>query len=120
MISVLVFSILIVALLDVFSKSQLMSKREESVYTAYSLAKNHIEMLKSISFSDLSVAEETLTAVDGTGEPEPSGLYRRTTDITTSYTGDADLTQITVEVYYTIRGALSDNPMEMTTVVYNG
>lgn len=120
MISVMIFSILIIALFDVFTQSQQMSKREELAYTAYNLAKNHVETLKSISFDDLAIADESLTAIDDTGEPDPAGLYRRTTETSPSYSGDPALTEITVDVYYMVRGVLSANPMEMTTVVYDG
>lgn len=120
MISVVIFAITIVAFIDVISQSRSMAKREELGFTAYNLAKNKIETLKSISFADLSTAAESLTVINNTGTPDPVGNYKRTTTVTTSYTGDSNLTQITVQVYYLIRGATNTSPLEMTTVIYNG
>jgi prepilin-type N-terminal cleavage/methylation domain-containing protein len=120
MISVAIFAISIVALLDVFAQGQKMAYREEYAYTSFNIAKNRIETLKSISFSDLSASAETLTALGADGLPDPDGIYKRTTTVTPSYSGDANLTQVTVQVYYVFKGIVNTLPIQLSTVIYNG
>ena len=120
MASMLIFLVSFVATMNLIFSNKNMAKRAEYAYTAYHVAKNRVETLKSISFSDLSSSAETSTAVDGDGTADPDGNFRRTTTITTSYTGDANLTQAKVEVYYVLKGTQSPNPTEITTVIYNG
>ena len=116
--AVLVFMIGISALLGVFYASGAMAKRAQYAYTAYNIAKNHIEDLRAFSFNDLAVANEAASVVDQNGVNDPSGQYIRTTTITTSYNSDANLTKIDVQVWYVLRGIQSQTPMQLTTVVF--
>jgi Tfp pilus assembly protein PilV len=120
MASVMLFMIGIAAILSVILQSMSMAKRGEYAYTAYNMAKSRLETLKSMSFADLSSAAETDTRLDNDGVPDVDGDFRRSTAVTTSYTGDSNLASATVTVYYTFRGDESPSPMEMTTVIYNG
>src|SRR5438094_795377 len=105
MASVLLFALVVGAILNVSVQSMTMGKRSEFAYTAYNLAKNHIETLRSLPFSNLTNAAETDTYIDSAGAPNADGPYIRTTSVTTSYTGDPNLVQINVIVTYMWQGA---------------
>mgnify|MGYP001611877273 CR=1 FL=1 len=124
--AVLIFMIGIAALLGVFYSSVGMAKRAERAYTAYNLAKNHIEELKSYGFTDL-VEGEVTSVVDQNGAAYESGdKYIRTTTTTncadaTPCTGsliDSNLTEIDVKVWYVLRDVQSAGPMEATTLIF--
>lgn len=119
MIAVGVFLIGMEALLAVATQSILHAKRAEYVYKASTLAKNHLERLRAYSYSSLANAEETDTIIDADGDPDPTGEFSRSTDVTTNYNGDADLTEVTVSVSYSIRGVQSAQPMSVTCVIFN-
>lgn len=116
--TVMIFMIGISALLGVFYASGTMAKRAQYAYTAFNIAKNHTEDLRAYSFSDLAVANETLSVVDQNGVSDPGGEYLRTTAVTTNYNLDSNLTQIDVQVWYVIRGIRSQSPMQLTTVIF--
>ncbi len=127
--TVLLFMVGISALLSVFFASTKMSTRAREAYAAYNIARGHIEDLKAYSFSDLAVATEVKSVVDQNGVDDPNnGLYVRSTTPQTSYNGDSNLTQITVQVWYFLNttdvqsflsGTLT-NPasVQMSTVIY--
>ena len=116
--SVLVFSIGIAALMAVYWQAGTSSRRADNAYTAYNLAKNRLEGLKSVSFSDLSSAAESTIVVNKDGVADASGTFTRSTTVTTNYTGDPSLTQVTVSVSYAISGVQSTAPVQMTTVYF--
>ena len=118
MVAVLVFAIGITSLLAVCVQGMSTARRTEAAYTAYNLAKNHLETLKSMSFNDLGSANETSIVLDASGVADPDGFYTRSTAITTNYQGDANLVQVETTVYYTVKGRQSAAPFEMTTVIY--
>jgi len=118
MVAILVFGIVLVGMLEVSSKSMLMGKRSNLSYTAYNLAKNHLETLKASSFASLSSADETDTLLDPAGVPDPEGQYKRNTSVATNYTGDTDLVSVTVTVDYEVKGTFSGNPVTLSTVIF--
>lgn len=118
MVSILVFGILVTGLLSVATQGMKTSKRADLAFTAYNLAKNHVETLKSMPFSSVSSAAETSTQINDFGTPDPDGLFYRSTTVSTSYTGDANLTQVQVSVYYKMNGTMSASPMSLTTVIF--
>ena len=119
MIAVGMFLIGMEALLAVATQSIAHAKRAEYVYTASSLAKNHIERLRAYSFSALASAAETDTVIDADGDADPAGQFERTTTVTTNYTGDPDLTQLTVSVKFSMQGVLSAQAMSASCVMFN-
>ncbi len=119
LIAVGIFLIGMEALLAVATQSITHAKRAEYVYTASSLAKNHLERLRAYSFSALSSAAETDTLIDADGDSDPLGQFARTTTVTSNYGGDADLAQVTVSVYYTMRGVQSAQAMTVSCVIYD-
>ena len=118
MASVLLFALVLGAILNVAVQNMTMGKRSEYAYIAYNLAKNHLETLKSMPFSNLPNASETDTYLDATGTPNADGPFIRNTTITTNYTGDADLVEAQVSVNYNFRGVLRSNATVLTTVIY--
>lgn len=118
LVAILVFGIVLVGMLEVCSKGILMGKRSDLSYTAYNLAKNHLEMLKASSFASLGNADETDTLLDPAGVPDPEGQYKRNTEVTTNYNGDADLAAVTVTVDYEVKGTFSENPVTLSTVIF--
>ena len=120
MIAVAVFSIAMVGLLDVTAQCVTMGKRAEFAYTAYNLAKNHIERLKALDFASLASAAETGMVINADGDPDTSGLFARSTAVTTSYSNNANLTLVIVSVTYTMKGIQSAAPMQVRYLFYNG
>lgn len=126
--SVVVFMIGISALLGVYFASTKMAQRADHAYAAFNIAKSHIEDLKSYSFGDLVDANETKSVVDENGVADTSnGLYVRTTTATASYSSDANLTQITVNVWpfltrvdleQFLAGSTNPASTDITTVIY--
>ena len=108
------------SLLTVTTQCMVYSKRAEYVYTAYNLAKNHMERLKAVNFSSLATAAETSTTINTDGDPDENGRFIRSTTVTSNYTGDANLVQITVSVYYVMKNVQSSKPMQISCVIYNG
>jgi len=99
------------------------SKRIDGVYTSANLAKNRIERARRLvgvrGFDFLIDLEEVDTVIDETGTANPEGVFTRTTDVTTSYSGNERLARIDVSVYYKMRGKKCTTPMIMTTVFGN-
>ncbi len=118
--AILLFMVGIAGIMPVFIQSMDVSLKTDRAYTAYNLAKNRIENLKSFSFADLSLAAETNTLLDQDGVPDLDGNFERSTAVTASYNSDPNLTQVTVTVNYKYRGAWATNPIQMASVIYNG
>lgn len=118
MVAILVFGLLLGGMMNVTAASITAGKRAEYAYNAYNLAKNHIETLKSMPFTNLANAAETDTYLDVSGTPDDDGDYKRTTTVTTSYSGDANLVQVQVQVDYRIKGAFANKPTTITSVVF--
>ncbi len=115
MISVGIFIMVLGSLLNVAVQSMRMGKRSEYVYTAFNLARNHIERLKAYDFASLSSASETSTAIDADGAPDESGLFTRSTTVSAS----GNIATVTVSVSYTMSGVQSAAPMQMSCIIYN-
>ncbi len=120
MASIAIFSVALVSLLSVLVSNVKMAKQSDYAYIAYNLAKNHLETLRAMNFTDLSAAAESATVLDDEGVPDPDGTFTRSTTVTTPYNADAKLAKVTVSVLYTINGTDSADPMKMSTVIYNG
>ena len=117
--SVLIFMLGLIAVMTVFQQSASSGHRSDYTYTAYNIAKNHIERLKAVNFNTLSSAGETETLVDQNGSPDPNGLYTRST-IVTPYPGyTSNLMQVDVSVFYTLQGQ-KNTPTTITALIYGG
>lgn len=118
--AIALFAIGITALLGVFTQTVTVAKRADHAYVAYQLAKNRVERLKQLDFASLSTANETSMRVNREGTADPAGEFLRSTTVTTNYSGDLNLTQIDVKVFYEMRGVQSPSSMDVTTVIFNG
>lgn len=119
MIAVFLFVIGIQSLLVVATQGMTMSRRVEYDYTAYNLAKNHIERLRLYSFAALANAADTGTQLNANDDPDQAGPFTRTTAIATSFGGNANLTQATVTVAYTLRGLQNSSQCQLSYVFFN-
>ena len=118
MLSVFIFIISISAVMSVYLSSMRMSKESTYAYTAFNLAKMHLEELRAMSFSDLAAANELDTVLDADGDPNIEGEYHRATAVQTPYNGHSDLASITVTVQYTSRGKVNTTPVTLASVIY--
>ena len=120
LVAVLIFMIGLEALMGVILQNTNMGKRAEYAYTAYTLAKNHIERLRVSDFASLATATETSTRVNADGDPDSAGQYLRSTAVAQSYASNTDLTRLTVSVSWIRQGVQSPAAMQVDTVIYNG
>ena len=117
MAAILVFSIVGISIVNLCLQGSLTGKRAEQAFVAYNIAKNHIEELRNVPFSSLASSTETDTALNSAGVADPEGAFLRTTSVSTSYTGDSSLTQVSVSVNYYTKGHVSQNPTTIITVL---
>jgi len=110
--SSLILTIVLVSVLLVFIQSVDMSSRIDYQYTAANLAKNGIERIRSAMntsggfnslYNNPTEYEETDTTVNGEGDADINGSFRRTINITPD-TSNNRLIQIEVSVTYKYRG----------------
>lgn len=120
MVAVSVFGVAITSLLAVYTQAATVSKRSDYAYTAYNLAKNHVERLRASSYASLSLAAEIDTRINRDGDPDGAGEYLRSTTVAANYGGNANLTQVDVQVWYEFKKVKSPQPMSLSTVIYNG
>ena len=118
MAAILLFSLVVGTILDVSVQSMTMGKRSEYAYTAYNLAKNHLETLKSMPYSNLANAAETDTYIDATDTPNAEGPFIRSTTVTPNYDAHVDLIKVEVKVDYLWKGVRSNNVTRLTNVVF--
>ncbi len=117
--ALLVFMIGIASLFAIYTQSMRMGKRGEAVHTAYNLAKNHMERLRTLNYALLPSAAETSVNINSDGDGDPNGAFIRTTTVTTNYNDSSLLTQVRVQVWYILNGAQSVKPVEITSVLLN-
>ncbi len=118
MAAILIFGLVLASTLEVCAKSMVMGKRSELSFSAYSLAKSHIETLKSLPFSNLTSAAETDAVINETGVPDVDGIFKRNTAISANYENDSNLVQVTVTVDYQVKGQFANKPASLSAVVF--
>lgn len=118
-VSVLIISITVVGVLNLFVQNISSGDAINYIYTATNLAKSRIERLRFVDFSLLGSAVEVDTYLDKYGNPDPDGEFRRSTSITSNYGGDSKLAYVDVTVYYSIRSHEYPTPARMTTIFSN-
>lgn len=116
-VSVMLVSLVIAAVLGVVLQSAIFSKRIDQMYTSSNLAKHRMDGLKRLNFSDLiSSAVETDTRIDEYGEADSSGDYFRTTEITEDFDSNPYLTKIKVSVDREVDEAAAGSPVVLETL----
>jgi len=118
MAAIAIFGIVLAGILNLSASSINTSKRADFAYTAYNLAKNHLETLRSMPYSTLANATESAVYLDNNGVADSEGNFIRSTEVTSSYGGDANLIRLTVSVDYIYRGVQAEYPTELSAVVY--
>ncbi len=117
MTAVAVFTMTTVGILNLCTSNVAMGKRSDMTYIAYNLAKNHIESLRAMNFSDLSSSAEEDVRLDEFGVADIEGKFVRSTAVVAPYVSDANLTQLTVSVSYFIKGEERSSPTIISSVV---
>jgi len=82
----------------VATQSAVFSRRIDMIYTASYLAQRRIDVLKRLSFSDISAAEEIDLRVGLDGNIDANGNYLRSTEIIPNFDADASLLKVKVTV----------------------
>ena len=119
MCAIVIFMIGAAAITSACVQTVTLAKRAGAIYTAYNLAKNHVETLKTISYDDLPEADEEDTVINSDGVGDAEGTYIRTTVVTPDYGGDDRITYVQVEVDLKFQGAQKFVPMTLTTLIYD-
>src|SRR3989338_158027 len=119
MMAVFIFIFGIQGLLGVYLQSMQVGKKADYTYTAYNLAKNHVERLKTLNYALLPSVAETSTIINSDGDPDPNGSFIRSTTVTANFGGNALLTQVTVQVNYIFKGTQSSSPTQFSTIILN-
>lgn len=120
LVAISVFMIGLLALLGIFTQSGSVGQRAQYSYTAYNLAKNHLERLRAVDFALLAgAAEPDGVRVNAQGVPDAAGDFLRTTEVVTAYHGRPDLTHVTVAVHYTFRSLQNASPLTVSTVIFD-
>jgi hypothetical protein len=84
-------------------------------YRATCIARNRIQRAWTLSFDSLPLLVETAAPVDGNGNLDNSGHYRRTTVVTNEMSGRA---HISVRVHFPVpNGRLSVQPVNVETLI---
>ncbi|MFH1791532.1 MAG: type II secretion system protein [Candidatus Omnitrophota bacterium] len=122
LIAALIMSLVFVATLGLFAQAFELSKKTALSYTAVNLAKNRLELARSMvdagEVTDLPDLEETDTVVDASGGSDPEGEYKRTTTVTSNYGGKARLIKVDVVVAYKYRRTWMNTAAITVTTVY--
>ena len=118
MISIVIFLTVLAAIINVSLGSMSMGRRSEFAYTAYNLAKNHMETLRSMPYSTLANAAESDVYLDANGVSDPEGFFIRSTTTAPNFGGDTNLTQVTVSVDYIYRGTQTTTPTQLSAVIF--
>ena len=118
-VAVMVISIVLTGILGLYYQSVLVTKKMNQLFIATNLAKSRLERLRNIAYDSLPLTSETDTLLDKEGNTIVNGDFVRNTAVSTSYNGDADLTQVTVTVDYKMKGAFTGSPVTLTTVFVN-
>lgn len=120
MVSIMIFSFGLVGLVSATLSGARLGQRADRAYAAYNLAASHIELLRHVSFEELEDAAEVDTIINAYGNPDLDGEYLRTTQISTDYAGHASLTSAMVRVSCLTQDGKTDQPVELTGLIYNG
>ncbi|MFA6635731.1 MAG: type II secretion system protein [Candidatus Omnitrophota bacterium] len=96
--AVAIVSFISLAMVAAISQSSVFSRTIDTTYTSSYIANRRIELIKRFSFDQLAFTEETAVKVGVDGNIDPDGDYVRTTEISTNYGGNSNLTKVKVTV----------------------
>ncbi len=116
-VSVILVAIIVTSIIVTVAQSSVYSNRIDLIYTSSNLAKARMDELKLLQFSDLADrGSESAVRIDENGQPDASGDYLRTTEITGDYDGNAYLAKVKVSVDKYVDGQPSGSPVVIETL----
>lgn len=117
-----IMSMVCVGTLLIFVQTVEISKKVNYKYNAIQLARNRLERARSVvdagGFSSLSDLGETDSVLDSDGGSDPNGNFKRSTTITTSYSGVARLTKVEVTITYKYQETWKTNAAVTVTTIF--
>ena len=117
LVSIALIALMATAILLTATGHVVYSHKVDKIYTASNLAKQRMDSLKQMIFSDLATqAPESDVRIDDTGEEDSSGDYMRTTEVEGDYDGNSYLVKIKVSVDRVEEGSASGNPVVIETL----
>ncbi len=122
--SAAIITLIMVGVIVIFIQAADLSQRVDFEYAATTLSKNKLERARTLittgGFSSLTGSnfDETDTVVDSDGVPDANGDFKRTTTVTTSYSGTSVLTRVAVSVVYKYRGTWKTDIAVTATTVF--
>ncbi|MBN2684143.1 MAG: prepilin-type N-terminal cleavage/methylation domain-containing protein [Pontiellaceae bacterium] len=84
-------------------------------YTASNIAKDRIELVRTLDFNQIPELEENMLVIDGTGTPSVNGHFRRTTTVSMV---TSNLCEVAVTVGIQNRKTLDYSPAKQTVNTY--
>ncbi|MEI7436612.1 MAG: type II secretion system protein [bacterium] len=123
LVEMMVASVILVIFCVAFLSSSIASIRSQQLacdyYKAMTIARNRIQRATEFEYASILLMNENQIAVDGEGNIDAAGIYRRTTLVSAYNNGTTNLLQITVQVNYPagVLRNLSDKPAELSTLI---
>lgn len=109
------FLIMAVAFIACLLGSMRTHEMSRNYYKATCLARNLVQRARTLSWSSLSLLNESDSKVDDDGNVVPDGRFRRTTTVTNVA---ADCVELTTSVSFPTANGISDAPLEIKTLIY--
>ena len=120
--SAVIISLVMVSIVLIFVQTVDISKRIDYEYTATNLAKNRLERARTLittsGFDFLSDLGETDTVIDEDGAADTEGDFKRSTLVSTNYSGDARQTYIATSVIYKYKNEWRGNAVTTMVTIF--
>ncbi|MFH1476960.1 MAG: type II secretion system protein [Verrucomicrobiota bacterium] len=121
LVEIMVCSVIFVIFCVFFLNSAVTSMRSQQLacdyYKAMTIARNRLQRVQQFAYSSIPLTIENQVPVDGKGNITPTGIYRRTTLVSTYTNVTPNLLQITIQVHYPgARRSLNTKPVELSTL----
>ena len=122
LVEVMVCSVIFVLFCVFFLNAAVASMRSQQLacdyYKAMTIARNRIQRVQQFAYSSIPLTSENQVPVDGRGNINAEGVFRRTTLVSTYTNVTPNLLQIIVQVNYPgARRSLSAKPVELSTLI---
>jgi prepilin-type N-terminal cleavage/methylation domain-containing protein len=113
-----IFAVFTTGACKLFMSHRRLSDMARGHYTAINIAKNRLELARTVDFGQLASYAESNVVVNVSGEPDTEGHYRRTTDIS-NFSGN--LVEIAIKVDLRNRRTLDFTPAneQLTSYIAN-
>ena len=122
LVSALIISFVLVGIILIFVQTLDISNRVNLDYTALNLARSRLERARTVQeaggFNSLQDLYEADTLLDSSGNPDTDGSFKRSTTVTTNYSGNARLTMVVTEVVYKYRTSWRTGASSTLTTVF--